>query len=137
MAASMMRTNSSCNLMKCCLLLGFLLFGPAFLYFFGCPCFHCPKDDSYPTTCTRSAIPPWPICLIKDVKGFVAKSQDGATRCCKTDLSECKCPKKDTDKFKDEIESWCADIATCDAAATAAADDVMVSTDEEVVFVAE
>jgi hypothetical protein len=49
-----------------------------------------------------------------DVEYYVAKSKEGASRCCGDDLTDCKCPKKDTDKFKDNIGSWCADIATCD-----------------------
>jgi hypothetical protein len=49
-----------------------------------------------------------------NVEYFVAKAKEGASRCCGDDLTDCKCPKKDTDKFKDNIGAWCADIATCD-----------------------
>lgn len=28
-------------------------------------------------------------------------------------MSQCKCPKKDTDKFLDSIGSWCDGVRTC------------------------
>mmetsp|Transcript_4651 Transcript_4651/g.6049 ORF Transcript_4651/g.6049 Transcript_4651/m.6049 type:complete len:144 (-) Transcript_4651:251-682(-) len=78
----------------------------------GCP-FHCPRDDSYPPSCLDNVIPPWPICLFKSVDEWVEKAQDGASRCCGYDLSECKCPKKDTDQFLDKIDAWCDGVDTC------------------------
>lgn len=79
-------------------------------------CFKCPTDDSYDAKCLKSVIPPWPMCLGHDVPYWVSKAKDGATRCCKDngDLSECRCPKKDTEKFQTKIGEWCEDIATCD-----------------------
>ncbi len=79
-----------------------------------CPFFECPTDESYPKTCLDNVIPPWPICKFGTVEKFVAKAKDGATRCCGDDLSACKCPKKDTDKFLDEIGPWCDGVSTCD-----------------------
>lgn len=76
-------------------------------------CWKCPKDDSYDPACQRSAIPPWPICLAHGMEYWVSKAKDGATRCCGTNIDDCRCPKKDTDDFQDKIASWCADIASC------------------------
>jgi len=73
----------------------------------------CPKDDSLDPKCLENIIPPWPICLFHDVDYFLSKSLDGSSRCCGDDISECKCPKKDTDKFKSKIGEWCAGVATC------------------------
>jgi len=49
---------------------------------------------------------------------FVRAAQDGATRCCDgdaaaEDMSECRCPKKETPPFQNQIDGWCKDIATC------------------------
>ncbi len=79
-----------------------------------CPFFECPTSDSYPESCLDSVLPPWPICKFKTVDDWVACSQDSATRCCGDDLSECKCPKKDTEAFLDKIGDWCAGVATCE-----------------------
>ncbi len=79
-----------------------------------CPFFECPTDDGYPQSCLDKVIPPWPICKFGSVDQFVEKAKDGASRCCGTDLSECKCPKKDTDKFLNEIGAWCDGVSTCD-----------------------
>uniref|UniRef100_A0A6V2FJ27 Uncharacterized protein n=1 Tax=Ditylum brightwellii TaxID=49249 RepID=A0A6V2FJ27_9STRA len=80
-------------------------------------CMKCPTDDSYSPECLKSVIPPWPICLFHDVPTFVEHSEDAATRCCKEDgdLSECKCPHKDSEKFIDHIDEWCEGVAACSA----------------------
>jgi|EP01083_Nonionella_stella_P088805 hypothetical protein len=78
-----------------------------------CPIFECPTDDSIDPACLDSAIPPWPICKFGTVDDFVSKAKDGATRCCGDDISECKCPKKDTDAFLDKITSWCDGVSKC------------------------
>lgn len=76
-------------------------------------CFTCPTSDQYDPECLKNAIPPWPICLFHDVDYFVEKSKDGASRCCTDDLTECRCPKKDTPQFLDQIEGWCQGIQKC------------------------
>jgi hypothetical protein len=77
-------------------------------------CFHCPTSDQYDPLCLTNALPPWPICLFHDVDYFVAKAKDGATRCCVgDDLSECRCPKKDTPEFLDKIGDWCDGVQKC------------------------
>ena len=78
-----------------------------------CPFFECLKDDSYEKACLDSVIPPWPICKFKSLKDWVEKAKNGATRCCGNDLSECKCPHKDTDIFKEKIGPWCDAVNKC------------------------
>jgi hypothetical protein len=75
--------------------------------------FECPTSDAYGPACLRSAIPPWPICKFKTVDAFVEHAKDSATRCCGDDLSECKCPKKDTPEFMEAIDNWCKGVASC------------------------
>ena len=75
--------------------------------------FKCPKSDAYDPACLRSAIPPWPICLFHSVDDFVDHAQDSATRCCGDDISACRCPKKNTDKFLNDIGEWCRGVASC------------------------
>uniref|UniRef100_A0A7S2H0G9 Extracellular membrane protein CFEM domain-containing protein n=1 Tax=Helicotheca tamesis TaxID=374047 RepID=A0A7S2H0G9_9STRA len=79
-----------------------------------CP-LKCPTDDSYSPECLKSALPPWPICLFHDVPTFVNHAIDSGTRCCKDDgdMSECKCPHKDEEKFKKYIGGWCDGVAAC------------------------
>lgn len=78
--------------------------------------FHCPTSSSYPQSCLSNIIPPWPICLTKNVTEWYNVSKDSSTRCCKDngDLSECKCPHKDSAKFLDKIGDWCEGVKTCD-----------------------
>jgi hypothetical protein len=79
-------------------------------------CFKCPTatDHEYPKECLANAIPPWPICLFHSVDYFVDKSLDAASRCCgDDDISECKCPKKDTPEFLNKIGEWCHGVQTC------------------------
>lgn len=78
-----------------------------------CPFFECPTDDSYPQSCLDSAIPPWPICKFHTAESWVDSAKDSATRCCGDDISECKCPKKDTQRFQDRIDEWCDAVLTC------------------------
>jgi hypothetical protein len=73
----------------------------------------CPTDDKYTAECLKSSIPPWPICLFHDAEYFVTQAKDGATRCCGDDITECKCPKKDTEKFQGAIGDWCDGVKTC------------------------
>jgi hypothetical protein len=79
-------------------------------------CFKCPTDEDvdYNPRCVKAAIPPWPICLLNDLDGWVDKALDSADRCCGDDLSMCKCPKKDSPKFLHNIDLWCRDIEFCD-----------------------
>jgi hypothetical protein len=74
---------------------------------------HCPTDDQYDPLCLKAAIPPYPICLAKNVSTWVEHAIDGATRCCQQDKSECKCPKKDAPKFLNKIDEWCAGVQVC------------------------
>ena len=78
-----------------------------------CPFFECPTSDSYPQTCLDNVIPPWPICKLGSVDHWVEHAKDGATRCCGDDLSQCRCPKKDTKTFLDTIGAWCDGVSTC------------------------
>lgn len=78
----------------------------------------CPYDDTLPIECIKNIIPPWPICLFHDIDYFRRVALDGATRCCDgesaaADMSECRCPKKDTTKFVDSIGAWCKGVASC------------------------
>jgi hypothetical protein len=73
----------------------------------------CPTDDRYSAECLKSSIPPWPICLFHDAEYFVEKAEDGATRCCGGDITDCRCPKKDTEKFQEAIGEWCDGVKTC------------------------
>ena len=76
-------------------------------------CLQCPTTDDYSEECLIYALPPWPICLFHDANYFVAKSIDGASRCCQDDLTECRCPKKDSPKFLDQIGGWCKGVQAC------------------------
>jgi len=76
-------------------------------------CFSCPTSDDYSAECVENITPPWPICLLHTTDFWVDKAMDSATRCCGDDLSECKCPKKDTRKFLDRIDDYCDGVATC------------------------
>ena len=81
-------------------------------------CLKCPTDDRLDPKCLINIIPPWPICLFHDVNYFLAKAEDGASRCCGDDISKCRCPKKDTGKFQDQIGDWCKGVAKCPAKAS-------------------
>ena len=81
-------------------------------------CLKCPYDDTLPLECIKNIIPPWPICLFHDIDYFRRVAIDGSTRCCDgeaaaADMSECRCPKKDTAKFLDSIGDWCKGVASC------------------------
>jgi hypothetical protein len=51
--------------------------------------------------------------LWKDVDTFVEQAKEGASRCCGDDLTDCKCPQKDTADFRDKIGAWCQGVKTC------------------------
>lgn len=100
-----------------------IFFSLVLLYFLSVPaqgnwltCFKCPTDEDgdYSPRCVKAAIPPWPICLMNDLDGWVDKALDSADRCCGDDKSMCKCPKKDSPKFLHDIDLWCKDIQFCD-----------------------
>ena len=40
-------------------------------------------------------------------------AQDSATRCCGDVTSACRCPKKNTDRFRNKIDQWCRGVASC------------------------
>lgn len=67
----------------------------------------CPKDDNISQTCLDAILPPFPICLGRTAAEWVDHAKDSATRCCVDDMSQCKCPKKDTDAFKAKIGAYC------------------------------
>eukprot|EP00978_Attheya_sp_CCMP212_P012800 scaffold31989_cov54-Attheya_sp.AAC.3 len=98
-------------------------------------CFKCPTSEDYEPSCLKSSIPPWPICLLHGVDYWVHTAEDSATRCCAADdLSECKCPKKDTPDFQNLIGDWCNGVSKCrcddntkDHADTKTTDDPIVS----------
>mmetsp|Transcript_1890 Transcript_1890/g.2619 ORF Transcript_1890/g.2619 Transcript_1890/m.2619 type:complete len:122 (+) Transcript_1890:123-488(+) len=74
----------------------------------------CPKDDSLPKPCQEAITPPWPICLFHSTDYFLAKSIKGYNRCCNPDdLSECRCPRKDTTSFQKHIGEWCEKVSSC------------------------
>lgn len=121
------------------LLLGAVLTGhtTAHAKLFSVPqCLKCPYDDTLPLECIKNIIPPWPICLFHDIDYFRKVAIDGSTRCCDgeaaaADMSECRCPKKDTTKFVDSIGDWCKGVASCprDGGAGAGADAETVEVD--------
>ena len=77
-------------------------------------CHHgCPKDDRFDPQCLANAMPPYPICTKKTAQEWVESAIDGASRCCGKDLSECKCPVKDSEKFLNKIASHCKGVALC------------------------
>lgn len=78
-------------------------------------CFKCPTSDDYSPECIDAISPPWPICLLHSADYFVDSAIDSATRCCLEDgdLSECKCPKKDTAKFLNKIGDYCKGVEIC------------------------
>jgi hypothetical protein len=76
-------------------------------------CFKCPTSVYYSDECLEHVLPPWPICLSHDAEFFVEKAKDSAPRCCSDDLSECRCPKKDTPKFLDKIDDYCEGVQKC------------------------
>jgi hypothetical protein len=88
-------------------------------------CFSCPTSDDYSAECVENITPPWPICLLHTTDEWVDKAMDSASRCCGDDLTKCKCPKKDTQKFLDGIGDYCDGVATC-------ADDVKKLIAEEI-----
>jgi hypothetical protein len=51
--------------------------------------------------------------LWNDVETFVQKAKEGSSRCCGDDLTDCKCPKKDTPYFRNKIGAWCQGIQAC------------------------
>jgi hypothetical protein len=73
----------------------------------------CPTDDSFDPKCLESVMPPYPICTKLPASEWVKKGIDGASRCCGDDLSECKCPVKDSEKFLNKIGAHCEGIETC------------------------
>jgi hypothetical protein len=73
----------------------------------------CPKDDSYDPKCLASAMPPYPICTRQTPAEWVKKAIDGASRCCGDDLSDCKCPVKESDHFLSKIGAHCDGIEIC------------------------
>lgn len=76
-------------------------------------CFHCPTSDDYDPACVDAIMPPWPICLFHSVDYWVENAIDSESRCCGDDISECKCPHKDTAKFKERIEAYCEGVQKC------------------------
>jgi len=67
----------------------------------------CPKDDTISQTCLDKILPPYPICLSRTAAEWVDHAKDSATRCCGNDLSQCKCPVKDTQPFQAKIGDYC------------------------------
>ncbi len=91
----------------------------AILYLFVSPihsrlhCGKCPTTDNYTEECYKNVMPPWPICLMHSADYYAEKSIDSASRCCQEDLSECKCPAKGTEKFKQRIGAFCEASEIC------------------------
>lgn len=79
-------------------------------------CLKCPTDEDgdYNPKCVQAVVPPWPICLFRDLDGWVDKAIDSADRCCGHDTSLCRCPKKDTPEFERKMKLWCHDVDFCD-----------------------
>lgn len=106
--------NISSKMMKigfAVVLLSLLAFGANQAGFLDC--FKCPTSDDYSHECLEHVLPPWPICLSNDAEYFVEKAKDSVPRCCSDDLSECRCPKKDTPKFLDKIDDYCEGVQKC------------------------
>mmetsp|Transcript_12239 Transcript_12239/g.16004 ORF Transcript_12239/g.16004 Transcript_12239/m.16004 type:complete len:182 (-) Transcript_12239:186-731(-) len=77
----------------------------------------CPTDEKYSATCLESCMPPYPYCTKLSAEEWVKKAIDGSSRCCAADgdLSECKCPVKDSECFLSKIKSHCEGIEMCKA----------------------
>ena len=75
----------------------------------------CPVDDdeNFDVRCLEAAMPPYPICTKLSPAEWVKKAVDGSSRCCGDDLSECKCPVKDSEIFLNKIQAHCDGIEIC------------------------
>ncbi len=67
----------------------------------------CPTDDSIPAACLAAVTPPFPVCLGATAVEWVAKAVDSSTRCCGDDISRCRCPVKDGERFREMIGAYC------------------------------
>ena len=77
-------------------------------------CFHCPTSEDYSFECRHGVIPRWPLCLMYTVDDWVDMAIDSSTRCCGDDRTDCKCPKKDTWRFKKRIGDYCEAAKQCE-----------------------
>mmetsp|Transcript_27286 Transcript_27286/g.41063 ORF Transcript_27286/g.41063 Transcript_27286/m.41063 type:complete len:145 (-) Transcript_27286:75-509(-) len=74
------------------------------------------ENGNYTYECVDSSIPPYPLCLLHSVEYFIESAIASSDRCCDfSDLSECKCPIKESWWWKMKMGSWCEDIASCPA----------------------
>ena len=74
----------------------------------------CPTDPNYSDECLSGVIPPSPICCGRaSAKEWVDHAKDAATRCCADDMSKCKCPIKEENKFQDKIGEYCSAVVAC------------------------
>mmetsp|Transcript_13566 Transcript_13566/g.25453 ORF Transcript_13566/g.25453 Transcript_13566/m.25453 type:complete len:163 (+) Transcript_13566:499-987(+) len=76
-------------------------------------CFSCPTSDDYSPECLDPITPPWPICLRHSSEEWVDIAIDSIPRCCGDDLSECKCPMKDSRYFASKIDEYCDAAEVC------------------------
>ena len=73
----------------------------------------CPEDDRFPEDC-EILMPPYPACKTAKVFEWIAYAiGSGGPHCCREDLSECRCPVKDSEQFAMAIEYGCQEIGTC------------------------
>ena len=78
---------------------------------------NCASDPVFSDECMRAVRPPYPVCEFKTPAEWVAKAQESVGRCCGDDLSECRCPKKESERFQAKIEGHCAGVAACSSSA--------------------
>ena len=76
----------------------------------GCPV---NDDENFDVKCLEAAMPPFPMCTKLTPAEWVKKAVDGSSRCCGDDLSECKCPVKDSERFLNKIQAHCDGIEIC------------------------
>jgi hypothetical protein len=80
---------------------------------FKCSCFSCPRSDDYSPECLDAITPPWPICLRHSSEEWVNIAIDSIPRCCGDDLTNCKCPMKDSQYFLNRIDDYCDGADIC------------------------
>ena len=74
----------------------------------------CPTDKKYDPKCLEAAMPPYPICSKLSADEWVRKAIDGSSRCCGgDDISNCRCPVKTSDRFRNRIGGHCEGVEIC------------------------
>ena len=75
--------------------------------------FHCPKSSYYSSECLDAITTPYPICFCHTSEDWVNIDFDSIPRCCETNLSECRCPVKDSKYFLNKSGNYCKGADIC------------------------